>query len=155
MSQRPRPLALCVVWRGREILVFEGRDPVNGQTFYRPLGGGVEWRELSGAAVTREMREELGTDLEDVRKLGVLENVFSYAGRDLHEVVFVFEGRLTDRTLYERDRFQVVEAGGDPVTALWVGIERFGDGGATLYPEGLLELLDRRIRGSETVGPPA
>jgi ADP-ribose pyrophosphatase YjhB (NUDIX family) len=147
MSQRPRPIAVCVVWREREILVSEGRDPVDGQTFYRPLGGGVEWRELSAAAVARELREELGTDLEDLRKLGVLENVFSYAGRDLHEIVFVYEGRLCDRSLYERDRLRAVEAGGDPLTVLWVPIDRFGEGGATLYPEGLLELLDRARLG--------
>jgi ADP-ribose pyrophosphatase YjhB (NUDIX family) len=33
--------------------------------------------ELSRAAVAREMREEIGTDLEDVRLLGVLENASS------------------------------------------------------------------------------
>ena len=140
-NRRPRPIALCVVWRRREILVFEGRDPVDGRSFYRPLGGGVEWRELSRAAVARELQEELGTDLEDVRLLGVLENVFTYAGTDLHEIAFIYEGRLSDGSLYERDRLLAVEAGGDPLTAVWMPVERFGPGGATLYPDGLLELV--------------
>jgi ADP-ribose pyrophosphatase YjhB (NUDIX family) len=131
-----------VAWRGGDILVYEGRDPIDGRTFYRPLGGGVEWRELSRDAVARELREELGTDLEDLRLLGVLENVFTYDGRDLHEIAFVYEGRLCDRRLYERDVMLAVEAGGDPINVMWVPIERFGPGGALLYPEGLLELVE-------------
>ena len=40
-----RPLALGVVWRGAEILVFEGYDHVKDETFYRLLGGGIEFGE--------------------------------------------------------------------------------------------------------------
>ena len=35
-----RGVAIGVVHRGEEILVFEGYDPSKGQTFFRPLGGG-------------------------------------------------------------------------------------------------------------------
>jgi ADP-ribose pyrophosphatase YjhB (NUDIX family) len=121
--------------------VSEGRDPVDGRTYYRPLGGGVEWRELSRLAVARELREELGTDLVDVRLLGVLENVFTHAGEDLHEIAFVYEGGLGDASLYDRDRPFAVEADGDPLTVVWMPLDQFADDGATLYPEGLLDLI--------------
>jgi ADP-ribose pyrophosphatase YjhB (NUDIX family) len=144
-----------VVWRGEEILVFEGHDPADGRRFYRPLGGGVEWREMSRAAVARELREELDTDLEDVRLLGVLENVFTHAGADNHEIVFVYEGRLTNLSLYELDHLTTVEASGDPLTVVWMPVNRFGDRSATLYPDGLLELLGGRISGSDPPELPA
>jgi ADP-ribose pyrophosphatase YjhB (NUDIX family) len=143
VKRRPRPLALCVIWRGREILVFEGRDPSDGRRYYRPLGGGVEWRELSRAAVVREIREELGAELDEPRLLGVLENVFRYDGEDRHEIVFVYEAAFRDRDLYEREPLPAVEADGSPIPVAWVPVHAFEDGDPPLYPEGLLELLTR------------
>ena len=39
--ERIRPLALGIVWRGDELLVFEGYDRVKDEVFYRNSGGGV------------------------------------------------------------------------------------------------------------------
>ena len=46
-----RPIALAVPRRGDDLLVFEGHDPTKGQTFYRPLGGGIDFGETAEAAV--------------------------------------------------------------------------------------------------------
>lgn len=40
-----RPVAICLIRKGDAILVLEGRDEVKGETFYRPLGGAVEFGE--------------------------------------------------------------------------------------------------------------
>ncbi len=40
-----RPIALCVFLNNNRILVNEGYDPVKQQTFYRSLGGGIEFGE--------------------------------------------------------------------------------------------------------------
>ena len=141
-----RAKAVCVVRRGDEILVNEAYDPTKGETFYGPLGGGVEFGERAAAAVRREMREEVGVELADVALLGVLENIFTYDGRPGHEIVFVFEARLADPALYGREAIEGDEEGLRFV-ARWVPLDRFAAAGAgPLYPEGLYELLGAGIR---------
>ena len=54
-----RVLALAVLlWRDH-LLCAEGYDTVKQQTFFRPLGGGVEFGERAELAAVRELREEL------------------------------------------------------------------------------------------------
>lgn len=141
-SGRIRPIALCVLRRGDAILVFEGHDPVRGETFYRPLGGGIEFGETGAAAVARELREEIGADLVGLRPLGTLESIFTHRGRRWHELVLLYEGAFADPALYDRDTF-LVDEGDPPVTASWQPIADFRAGRRTLYPDGLLDLLDQ------------
>ncbi|MCO8275809.1 NUDIX domain-containing protein [Actinoplanes sp. TRM 88003] len=132
-----RPIALAVPRRGDDILVFEAHDG----SFFRPLGGGIEFGETAEAALRREMREELAVDVEDVRCLGVLENLFHACGRDGHEIVFVFDCRLSDPAVYDRD--VVGEVLDDPGTrVLWHPLDSF-TADAPLYPAGLADLLTR------------
>jgi 8-oxo-dGTP pyrophosphatase MutT (NUDIX family) len=91
--QRIRALAVCVVRRGEEILVFEGHDPVKGETFYRALGGGIEFGETGAKAAARELEEELGTRPRDLRYLATLENIFVFDGEPGHEIVQATKGR--------------------------------------------------------------
>jgi 8-oxo-dGTP pyrophosphatase MutT (NUDIX family) len=81
---------------GDRLLVYEGYDSVKDERFYRPLGGGIEFGELGAEAVAREVREELGATVSDVRFLGVLESVFTYAGEPGHELVLMYEVALAD-----------------------------------------------------------
>ena len=50
-----RPIAICVFHNSNRILVFEGQDPVKGETFYRPLGGGIEFGESSEATIRQRV----------------------------------------------------------------------------------------------------
>src|SRR5688500_17120868 len=89
MNSRPPPsvrhIAVCVVRHGDRIFVQEAHDPANGRTFYRPLGGGIEFGELSIDAARREMAEEASAEVLDLRLLGVLENLFEYNAAPEHE----------------------------------------------------------------------
>ncbi len=136
-----RPLALVLFRRddGR-ILVAPGFDHVKGQVFYRPLGGGIEFGERAEEAAAREIKEELGTEVEALRLLGVFENLFTYMGKPGHELVWLYEGSLVDPALYEGDEVMADE-GGAAFPVLWVALEVFVKGEAPLYPEGLLEML--------------
>ncbi len=58
-----RPVVLGLVRRNNKILVSEGHDKNKNETFYRCLGGGVEFLEKSQDALKREFKEELGIDI--------------------------------------------------------------------------------------------
>ncbi|HLL82185.1 MAG TPA: NUDIX hydrolase [Longimicrobium sp.] len=139
-----RVLAIGVFREGDRILVARGVDPATGEPFYRPLGGGVEFGEHAEAALRREIVEELGATIEEVRLLGVLENIFAYAGRPRHEVIFVFDARLSDASWYLRPELPVTEAGTGWEPARWISVETLSSGPERLVPSGLLALLRTR-----------
>lgn len=134
-----RALAICVFLNGDRILVTEAHDPVQGLRFCRPLGGGIEFGETGVQAVVREIREEIGAEVSDVRYVGTLENIFTYLGRPGHEIVQVYDARLVEASLYE-GVVPGAESGGQPFVASWRSLSSFGPG-LPLYPEGLVELL--------------
>jgi 8-oxo-dGTP pyrophosphatase MutT (NUDIX family) len=139
-----RPLAICVFRRGGRILAAEGYDSVKGEPFYRPLGGRIEFGEYSHETVTREVREEIGAAVRNLRYLGTLENVFTYNGQPGHEIVLVYDGEFVDEALYERETIsgqEDEEAFDGDITAVWKPLAFFERGEAPLYPVGLLELL--------------
>ena len=136
-----RPLALAVIRRSDRILVFRGEDPVKAEVFYRPLGGGIEFGETGEAAVRREIREEIGAELVNVRPLGALENIFTYNGGPGHEIILLFEADLLDTAIYKVEQFEGLEANGEALTVTWKPLVDFR-GGDRLYPDGLLLLLD-------------
>lgn len=140
-----RPLAICVFRHRDRILVAEGYDPVKQQTFYRPLGGGIEFGERSEETICREVMEELGVEVApgSLKYLGAVENIFTFNGTPGHEIVLVYDGLLKDSELYDRAVIigQEVDMG-ESFTALWKRLDEFGVGKSILYPTGLRELLE-------------
>jgi 8-oxo-dGTP pyrophosphatase MutT (NUDIX family) len=141
VSGQIRPLALVVFRRedGR-ILVAPGFDHVKQQRFYRPLGGGIEFGERAEDAARREIREELGAEIDGLRLLGVFENLFVFLGSPGHELVWLYEGHFVDPVPYQCDELTADE-GGVAFPVHWVPLELFVKGEAPLYPDGLLEML--------------
>ena len=136
-----RPIAIGIFRRDDQILVFEGYDPASDETFYRPLGGAIEFGEHGHQALAREVREEIDTEIENLRYLGLSENLFGFAGQQGHEIVLIYEGDLVGSAIYEWDVMTGREDDGSPFKVLWASLERFQRGEAILYPDGLLELL--------------
>ena len=139
-----RPLAICGFRHGDRILTAEGYDDVKRETFYRPLGGRIEFGEYSHETVAREVREEIGAEVANLRYLGTLESIFTYNGQQGHEIVIVYDGKFVDSTIYEREIIMGHEADenydGD-MKVVWKSLDFFRRGEAPLYPTGLLELL--------------
>ncbi|MCL4706721.1 NUDIX hydrolase [bacterium] len=135
-----RIVAICVFHRNGRILVFAGFDAVKGTHYYRPLGGGVEPGEPSRLAVAREIKEEVLLDVTDLKLLGVLENIFTINGQPKHEIVFVYDGRFVEESVYALPELHGREANGDPLHATWRALDSFDDN-HRLVPEGLWELL--------------
>ena len=141
-KNRIRPLSICVFCKDNRILVAEGYDPIKKQTFYRPLGGAIEFGERSEDTVRRELMEEIGAEVGEVWYLGTLENIFVFNGAPGHEIVQIYDGVLTDPGLYAQAEIEGKEAEvGESFKALWKNLDEFGEGRSLLYPTGLLELL--------------
>jgi ADP-ribose pyrophosphatase YjhB (NUDIX family) len=147
MSNQIRPLAICLFRQGQRILVAEGYDPVKGERFYRPLGGGIEFWERGEEAIRRELREEIQAEVDDIRYLFTLENIYTFNGEKGHEIALVYDGRLRDASLYAREAIDGLEYGqlkDQTFRAVWKDLEEFGEGKERLYPDGLLEALHRK-----------
>lgn len=142
-KKRIRPLAICVFRNRDRILVNQGFDPVKGESFYRPLGGGIEFGETSMDTVCRELMEELNVEVErdSLMYLGTVENIFTFNGNSHHEIVLIYDGALTESELYGQDVIVGKEANGEEIRAVWKDITDFGNGKEILYPTGLLEML--------------
>jgi 8-oxo-dGTP pyrophosphatase MutT (NUDIX family) len=140
-KNRIRPVALCIFRHGDRILVGEGYDEIKGQTFYRPIGGGIKFGEYGHQTVTREVMEEIKQGVADVRYLGTLENVFVFNGQPGHEIIRIYDGTFTNSDVYNRDTVVRTDVHESSRIARWLPLDLFRRGEAPLYPDGLLELL--------------
>jgi 8-oxo-dGTP pyrophosphatase MutT (NUDIX family) len=143
-----RVLALGLIRDGKyakrtlreRIFVSEGYDPVKQLTFYRAMGGGVDFGETSLEALKREFQEEIQAELTNIRYLGCLENIFTFNGQSGHEIIQLFESDFVDSKFYQLDKLDFSE-GERHKTALWVDINRFKSGELRLVPEQFLDYL--------------
>jgi len=134
-----RSLAVCVIRDRDRIFISEISDRQNQQTFYRPLGGAIDFGELSEEAARRELEEEIGAEITDMKYLGIIENVYTYKGKPGHEIMIVYQGAFADDSLYERAWLPRLDK--RSVRAVWKPLVDFRSGQSLLYPEGLLQLL--------------
>jgi 8-oxo-dGTP pyrophosphatase MutT (NUDIX family) len=135
-----RVIVLGLVRQVDRILVSAAEDEVKQDSFYRALGGGVEFGETSLEALRREFQEEIQTDVTNIHYLGCLENLFTYNGRPGHELVQLYRCDLVNAELYGRDRIIVTENSFES-TAHWIEISRFKSGELRLVPEACLKFL--------------
>lgn len=148
-NHRIRAVALCAVMNGDRVLVRRHVDQPTQQVFFRPPGGAIEYGEHSLDAARREMQEEIGADVANLRLLGCVENIFQYEGEIGHEIVFVYRADFADQSLYGREQVDGQEADGQVFVALWLPLAAFTPE-QPLYPTALLGLLH-----SERAGPVA
>jgi len=137
-----RPLALCIFHHHGKILVNQFYDAAGRHTLFRPIGGGIEFGERSIDAIAREVQEELGLSISDVRLIGTLESIFIYAGEPGHEIVQIYDARFDDVTVYEKPWLDGCESDGASFKAVWHNSSSF-TATSRLVPEGLSDLLKK------------
>lgn len=138
---RIRPLALALVlWRDH-VLCAEGYDEVKGETFYRALGGEVEFGETAAEAAVRELREETGRAITVHALLGVVENLFTYRGAPGHEVCFELLCEFAPGGEPENLDPVTCDEGGRAFTAKWLPLAEVLAGTHRVYPEGTPDRL--------------
>ncbi len=132
-----RPIALGLAIKNNKVLVSEGYDKVKDQTFYRCLGGGIEFLEKSDKALKREFKEEIGADITVKDFLGLEENIFTFNGKHGHELIFIYNVEIKDEDYQEE--YTII----DEVNsyAIWMDIEQFKSKQEILYPETVIKYL--------------
>lgn len=143
IANQIRAVVICLFSRNGTILVHEWVDSLKNQSFYRPLGGGINFGESSQIALRREIREELAAEIAELRYLGTLENIFVYQGQPGHEIVFVYDAVFVDSALYGQPHLIGREDSGVPFKVVWKSLADLQKGPAPIYPTGLLELLQQ------------
>ncbi len=138
-----RPIAICIIRDKDKIFVGKHYDPSKKEIFYRPLGGAIEFGEYGRECVPREIHEEVAREIKDLTYLGVVENIFVYSGKPGHEIVLVFQADFADAKMYEVESLRC-RNNGEEFDALWKPMSEFREGKAPLYPEGLLDLMDKK-----------
>ena len=133
-----RPIALGLAIRGNKLLVSEGYDKVKKQTFYRCLGGGIEFLEKSTDALKREFKEEINIDIVIKDLLGISENIFTYEGKNAHELVFYYNINILGKDY--KEEYVVTDDNGQ-TKAVWIDINEFKNGNKILYPQEVFKYI--------------
>ena len=133
-----RPIVLGLAVKNNKLLVSEGFDSVKNQTFYRCLGGGIEFLEKSEVALKREFLEEINKNITIKDFLGISESIFTYEGKRAHELILFYSIELSNEDFQEEYKFI---DNNRSYTAKWVDIKDFKDNKKILYPEEVLKYI--------------
>lgn len=132
-SEAIRALSLAIIKNDKnQILVSPGYDKIKKESFYRLLGGGVEFGESSLQALRREFKEELNVELKNCRLLQVFENIFYFNGTLGHEIDFVYEADFIDSSNYKSERFNILDSNEEGY-AIWLDLKDIND--KIIYPD--------------------
>ena len=133
-----RPIALGIAIKNNKLLVGEGFDKVKNQTFYRCLGGGIEFLEKSSDAIKREFKEEIDVDIIVNDFLGISENIFTYQRKKAHELILFYSIEISDENYQEE--YKVIDDHGETI-AKWIDINEFKNKNKILYPEEVFKYI--------------
>jgi 8-oxo-dGTP pyrophosphatase MutT (NUDIX family) len=146
MRVHTRQAALCILRRDHSFLVAEVKDPHTGRVYHRPPGGGLEPNESPDHAVKRELQEELGITLTTIRPLGLIDHIWFWKGREVHERAWLF---LADSSEHPHlkcgETPEILEADGDRFTTHWRSIREIDESLPPICPSTLLEFLQPHL----------
>ena len=134
-----RPIVLGMVKKDNKVLVSKGYDKIKDETFYRSIGGGIEFLENSKDALKREFKEELNIDINVGNFLGISENIFTYNGKNAHELILFYDVEIKDEDY--REKYHIIDDNCE-TDAVWIDIEKFKNRELKIYPEQVFKYLD-------------
>ena len=134
MEKRPRVrVAIVVVHDGKILLVEHTKEE---RKYWLLPGGGLEWGEGLKEALSREVEEETGLEVEVGDLLFVSETLAP--GGQRHVIHLVFEGELQGGEINVPQEERITDVG-------WVPLERIED--LTLHPPMQQALNSYRLEG--------
>jgi 8-oxo-dGTP pyrophosphatase MutT (NUDIX family) len=141
-NKKIRVKTICLFCDDNDIFVSKAYDSVKKDFYFRPIGGTNEFGEYSEDTLKREISEELGTTIKNIKLETVCENIFTCDGLDGHEIVFIYSAEFVDEKYYERKIFEIKEDNGEIFEACWINEEEFGSRKLRLVPEKLNTYLN-------------
>lgn len=133
-----RPIVLGLAVKDNKLLVGEGFDNIKNETFYRCLGGGIEFLEKSSDALKREFKEEIGANIVVKNFLGISENIFNYKGKNAHELILFYSIEISKEDYKEE---YIINDDCGEYKAKWIDIEEFKNKSKILYPEDVFKYI--------------
>lgn len=133
-----RPIALGLAIKNNKLLVGEGFDSVKQETFYRCLGGGIEFLEKSETALKREFLEEINANITINNFLGISENIFTFNGKKAHELILFYSVDISEKDFKEEYYILDEDNSGK---AIWVDIDEFKNNEKILYPRDVFKYI--------------
>ena len=85
--------------RAAGVMIHNGKILVHrnvNSDHYALIGGRVEIGESSANTIKREIKEELGKDIEITGYISTIENFFEMKGSKYHEILFVHKGEFVN-----------------------------------------------------------
>lgn len=133
-----RPIVLGIAKKDNKILVSEGYDETKNETFYRSIGGGIEFLENSKEALKREFKEELDIDINVGEFLGISENIFTYNGKNAHELILFYNVDINNANY--KEKYHIIDEVCE-TDAIWIDIDKFVNGELKIYPKEMFKYL--------------
>lgn len=133
-----RPVVLGIAVYKDKILVSEGYDKIKKQTFYRCLGGGIEFLETSQEALKREYKEELDINIIVENFRGISENIFTYQGKKAHELILFYNIKIQEKDI--KEKYHIIDDNCE-IDAYWVDVNEFKHNKKIIYPEQIYKYI--------------
>ena len=111
--------AACIIKHNNKVLLHK-TDSIN---HYCLIGGRVEIGENSENTIRREIKEELGKEIDIIGYVSTIENFFTFEGSKYHEYMFVYEAE------FKEDKDKLIEEtlsnieGRDYLKYYWVDLK--------------------------------
>lgn len=106
---------------------------------YALVGGRVEIGENSADTIKREIKEELGKDIEITGYISTIENFFEMKGSKYHEIMFVYRVEFVDeKDKIIEDTLENIE-GKDYLKYEWLELDKIEK--YPLWPKAIQEVL--------------
>ena len=115
--------AACIINHNNKILVHKS----DGKDHFCLIGGRVELGENSQDTIKREIKEELGKEVEIKGYISTVENFFKFEGSKYHEYMFIYEVEFKeDKDKLIEDTLKNVE-GKEYLKYFWLDADKISD----------------------------
>lgn len=111
----------------------------NHSDYYVLIGGRVKIGENSADTIKREIKEELGKDIEITGYVSTIENFFEMKGKKYHEIMFIHKIEFTEEEDKKIEYTMKNIEGKDYLQYEWIDMEKIDK--CPLLPEAIKSIL--------------